>query len=223
MELRRTANAGFLLKLDGVMIALDGVCLEVPPYQAAPPAERDRLLAAPPDLLAFTHDHADHFDPNFASEFQKRTLRPILGTDQVARALPGCRVSEDGLRIRNVRITPVTTRHIGKSCLTTNHVSFIIEGSKCIWFAGDATPTQLGGITGFPKADILIAPYAYVTTGVALHTLQVLQPKHLVLTHMPLRSHDPHGLWAAVDAMLPKISIPVSIPGISETLSDPFF
>lgn len=223
MELRRTANAGFLLKLDGVMIALDGVCLEVPPYQAAPPAERDRLMAAPPDLLAFTHHHADHFDPAFAAQFQKRTLRPILGTDQVARAIPGCRVVEDALRIRSVRITPVGTRHIGKFGLTTDHVSFIIEGSKCIWFAGDATPTQLGSITGFPKADILIAPYAYVTTGAALHALQAMQPEHLVLTHMPLRSCDPDGLWKAVEAMLPQISIPVSIPGISETLSDPFF
>lgn len=223
MELRRTANAGFLLKLDGVMIAMDGVCLEVPPYQAAPPAERDRLMAAPPDLLAFTHHHADHFDPAFAAQFQKRTLRPILGTDQVAQTLPGCRVTEDPLCIRNVRITPVTTRHIGKFGLTTNHVSFIIEGSKCIWFAGDATPTQLGSITGFPKADILIAPYAYVTTGAALRALQAMQPKHLVLTHMPPRGCDPDGLWAAVDAMLPQISIPVSIPGISETLSDPFF
>lgn len=219
MELRRTANAGFLLKLDGAMIALDGVCLEVPPYQAAPPAERDRLLAAPPDLLAFTHDHADHFDPAFASAFQKHTGRPILGTGQVATALPDCRVQQEAALIRGVRVGAVPTRHIGKSGLTTQHLSFIIEGSRCIWFAGDATPTALGAITGFPRPDVLIAPYAYVTTGAALRVVQALGPKQLVLTHLPLRGHDPDGLWASVDAMLPQCGIPVSIPDISETLA----
>ena len=43
MELRRTANAGVLLKLDDVEILLDGVCQEVKPYLATPPAEKEKL------------------------------------------------------------------------------------------------------------------------------------------------------------------------------------
>ena len=107
MELRRTANAGFLLTLDGVTIAMDGVCLAASPYQATPPAELARLSAAPPDLLAYTHCHADHFDPDFAATF----CGPILGPEQVAQALPGKQVTDQTVAVGGVLkryLTPQT-------------------------------------------------------------------------------------------------------------------
>ncbi len=214
MELRRTANAGFLLALDGVTIALDGVCLEVSPYQATPPAELARLSAAPPDLLAYTHCHADHFDPGFAAAF----VGPIAGPDQVAQALPGKQVTDQTVAVGHVRITPVATRHIGKACLTTTHRSFIIEGTKRVWFMGDATPAQMAQLAPFGQPDVLIAPFAYATTPAAVRMVNEIGPKLLVLTHMPLRNNDPAGLWPAVEAMAPKFSMAVILPEMGQSV-----
>ena len=213
MELKRTANAGFLLTLDGVAIALDGVCLEVSPYQATPPAERARLAAVPPDALAFTHCHPDHFDMAFAAAFSG----PVLGPDQVAQALPGKAVSGSSLTVGGVSITPVPTRHIGKAAQTTSHFSFVIAGSRRVWFVGDAAPAQMARLAPYGKPDVLIAPYAYATTPSAVRMVNEMAPGMLVLTHMPLRENDPASLWAAVEAMLPQLSAPVIIPEMGQT------
>ncbi len=212
MELRRTANAGFLLTLDGVTIALDGVCREVPPYPATPPAERDRLLAAPPDLLAFTHAHADHFDPAFAAAFSGRIVAPA----QLAAELPGKSVADETVTCGTVRVIPVPTRHIGRSCLTTAHRSFIIEGSQRLFFSGDAAPVQLARLREYGRADVLVAPFAYATTPAAVRLVNEAAPRMLVVAHMPLRSNDPDGLFAAVEAMLPHLEMPVFLPEIGQ-------
>ena len=51
MKIRRTANAGVLLKLDGVTILMDGVCREVKPYPATPPEVKEELRASMPDAV----------------------------------------------------------------------------------------------------------------------------------------------------------------------------
>ena len=211
MNLRRTANAGFLLELDGAVIALDAVSTSVFPYLATPEGERSHVLEAKPDLLAYTHSHADHFDPDFAQRF----TGPILGP--VATALPGKTVSLAPITVKGVRIIPVITRHIGKSDLSEGHCSFVIEGSRCIWFTGDAGPVQLNALAGFPKPDVLIAPFAYATTPSALRMVHATGAKELVLCHLPPREQDPDGLWSAVEAMLPGFGIQVRIPDIGET------
>lgn len=214
MQLRRTANAGFLLTLDGITIAMDGVCLEVYPYQATSPAERAKLLAAPPDLLAYTHFHEDHFDPSFAAAFPG----PVLGTDQMAQMMPDQRVYSRQIAAGGVKVTPVATRHIGAFGATTSHQSLVVTGSKRVWFMGDATPAQLKQLLPFGKPHVLIAPFAYATTPLAVRAVLEAAPDYLVLTHLPLRSNDPDGLWNAVEAMLPQFSMPVLIPELGETI-----
>ena len=213
MQLRRTANAGFLLTLDNITIALDGVCLEVSPYQATPLAERAKLLAAPPDLLAYTHSHEDHFDPGFAAAFPG----PILGTDRIAQLLPGKTVSVGSVAAGPVTVTPVATRHIGT--FADSHQSLVIEGSSRVWFMGDAAPTQMKRLMPFGKPRVLIAPFAYATTPPAVRAVNDLAPDYLILTHLPLKHNDPSGLWSAVEAMLPTCSMPVLIPQLGETVS----
>ena len=81
MEIRRTANAGVLLKLDGISILMDGVCREIKPYPATPPEERDAICASYPDMVCFTHAHKDHYDPSFAAEYEKQTgVRLVVET-----------------------------------------------------------------------------------------------------------------------------------------------
>ena len=196
MQIRRTANAGVLLKLDGVSILLDGVCQEVKPYLATPPQERAALSACYPDVVAYTHAHKDHYDLAFAGAYQRQTNGVIFGPED----LPGCRASMTPVRIGAVKVTPIASRHIGAAGKTTSHASFIIEGSKCVWFLGDASPLIWKNIKGLPHPDVLIVPYAYATTEVAWTVTQGIDPDKIILLHLPEREDDAAELWDAVEA-----------------------
>ena len=189
MEIQRTANAGVLLKLDGVSILLDGLCDSVEGYLPTPPAIADRLLVNPPDLLAFTHCHADHCSEALLLPYRKQNLRPILGPESLYMGR---------VRVGEVTIMPVESRHLGKVEPGLQHVSYIIEGSQCVWFVGDAAPIQWKNRNDLPRPDVLIAPYAYGNTKAAWE-LSCSLTDRMVLLHLPPREADPYGLWNAVE------------------------
>ncbi|MBR7122183.1 MAG: MBL fold metallo-hydrolase [Oscillospiraceae bacterium] len=198
MELTRTANAGVLLKLDGVSILLDGVCREVKPYLATPLGIKDSLLANFPDAVAFTHTHEDHYDPTYASDYQKQTGRVIFGpVDQ-----PGCQWTMEPGYVGHVKIIPLPSRHIGAAWKNTLHASFIVQGSQCVWFLGDASPSLWKGREDLPKPDVLLVPYAYAMTEVAWSITKNLGAKNVVLLHLPDRKNDVQGLWNAVETVV---------------------
>lgn len=214
MELQRTANAGVLLRLDDTIISLDGVCREVYPYLATPPAQRAFLTNARIGLYAFTHDHSDHFDPDFP--FPGNV--PVLGTAEVTAALPHAVVASTAVRVGKVSVTPVQTRHMGKSA-PGGHVSFVVQGSQCVWFMGDASPIELEKLKNFPKPDVLIVPFPYVSSSGAVRKVNALAPKQVVVMHLPLKEQDPDGLWDAVFRCAPQLQMPWSAPQIGETVS----
>ena len=206
MELRRTANAGILLKLDGVTILMDGVCREVKPYPATPPAGKEELKANMPDVIAFTHAHKDHYDSVFAAEALRRN-GVVFGPED-------CRGSMEPDTVGAVRITPIKTRHIGAAGRGMAHASFIIEGSCCIWFKGDAAPTQFSRLS-LPKPDVLVVPYAYCNTISAWEATKRLGAKAVVLLHMPQPEEDTLGLWDAVRNTVEEEAM--YIPAMNET------
>ena len=201
MEIRRTANAGVLLKLDGVEILLDGVCREVKPYSATPPEEKALLEGKWPDIIAFTHNHIDHYDPVYAAKYQEQTNGVVLGP----QGLEGASVTDRQLQVGGVKVTPISSRHIGVAGKTTAHVSFVIEGSQCVWFMGDSAPLQWKN-NNLPKPDVIIAPYAYANTMASWQMVQSFHPLAVVLLHLPKRDLDTIGLYDSVAAVtnLPK-------------------
>ena len=211
MILSRVSNAGVLLELDGTKILLDGFCGTVEPYLATPAHIRDRLLADPADMLAFTHDHPDHFDGEMAKQYRKQTLRPVLGPENLPFG-----TTFKGVALGGVSILPVKSRHIGKEYFHVPHVSFDIEGSKCVWFLGDAVPSQWHNVDR--KADVIIAPFAYALSDSAWRmTCQLADT--VVLVHMPLRENDPAQLWPQVEEVTGKnCPVQLYIPAIGETI-----
>ena len=129
MQIWQTANAGVLLSLDGTNILLDGVCKQVFPYQETPGSIRQELTKKLPDAVIYTHRHEDHFDESFVQVYKNAGVGAIIGPDDPLST-----------KVGTLNIIPVTTRHIGKS--DVQHASFIIEGSKCVWFLGDAAPSE---------------------------------------------------------------------------------
>lgn len=195
MKITRTANAGVLLELDGVSILMDGVCREVKPYPVTPPEVKKELMEHFPDVVAFTHAHKDHYDPDFAAYYERQKGGVILGPEDLTR----CGAAMQPKTVGTVTVTPVSSRHIGAAGKTTNHASFVIKGSRCIWFTGDAAPTQWRQCD-LPKPDVLIAPYAYATTPAAWSLTRGLGAKKVVLLHLPDREEDSIGLWEAVES-----------------------
>lgn len=199
MEIKRTANAGVLLKMDGKSVLIDGVCGSFPPYLETPQSIKEELYKNPPDALLITHTHPDHFDLSFFESY-KKAFRTHLGAE-------GSAFYENG----RLRITAVKTRHIGKN--EGEHFSFCIEGSKTIWFMGDASPNELVKLKDFTKPDILIIPYAYVITPSALKMTEGIGAKLNVILHLPNREEDKFNLWKETEKanlndrfVIPKIN-----------------
>jgi len=207
MEIQRTANAGALLKMDGVSILLDGLCDGIDIYLPTPPTLADSLLVEPPDVLAFTHNHPDHYSEALLLPYRKQNLRPILGPEYLPM---------EDLRVGEVTITPVASRHIGKTEPGLSHHSFIMKGSRCVWFMGDAAPLQWATRTDVPRPDVLIAPFAYANTKTAWDLSCALADK-IILLHLPERNNDPYGLWQAVDNTTAG-AMNLFVPQIGETI-----
>lgn len=182
MLIKRTANAGVMIELDGVTFLLDGVAEELSPYTGTPTHIREDLTLNPPDVVAFTHLHKDHYDKSYAEEYTKKTQRPVYGPLCLPPRL-----------IRNIELMTVPTRHIGKTEIS--HISYILCASKCVWFMGDASPLMWKSAQEFPKPDVVIVPYAYAITSSAWNITKSLGAKEIVLVHFPLRECDEHGLW----------------------------
>ena len=186
LTVKRTANAGVLLEMDGVRILLDGVCREVVPYPVTPEHIRAELMENFPDVVAVSHHHPDHYDPSFVAEYENNTDIKAVGPTSVGSAV------QHG----KIHILPVASRHIGK--FDCPHTSFIIQGSCCVWFMGDASPNQWRNRTDLPKPDVIIAPFAYATTASAWKTTEALGAKAVVLVHLPKRENDVAGLYDAI-------------------------
>lgn len=209
MEIQRTANAGVLLKMDGVSILLDGLCDGIDIYLPTPAAIADSLLICPPDVLAFTHNHPDHCSEALLLPYRKQNLRPILGPESLY---------PDGIKLAGVTITPVESRHLGKVEPGLNHVSYIIQGSRCVWFMGDAAPLQWKNRTDLPKPDVLIAPYAYGNTK-AVWDMTCSLTKNVVLLHLPDRDKDLYHLWEGVDSTTRGTAANLWIPQMGEAIT----
>lgn len=182
----RTANAGALIEMDGIRILLDGVCEPLPPYIGTPATIRDSLTREMPDVLAFTHEHPDHYDPSYIKIYKEKTLRQIYRPE----SLPFYRL-ENG-----IGLSLCATRHIGKTDIP--HVSYVIEGTSVIWFMGDASPLSLRNMKEYPAPDLLIIPFAYAITPSAWRMTKETGAKNILLLHMPMREDDTEGLWDMV-------------------------
>ena len=158
MEIRRTANAGVLLKLENATILLDGVCREVLPYLYTPSSLQEELLLAKPDVVAFTHHHKDHFDLGFARKYSETYGRKVMGTEQMAQLYPDVVSPGQCIAGENWKLSAFQTRHIGKGGLTTDHLCFAVEADRCVWFMGDASPVQMKMLNTCPSPDVLIVP-----------------------------------------------------------------
>lgn len=177
MELLRTANAGMLLKIDGTSVLLDGVSKALYPYLGTPDDLRKKLCANFPDIVAFTHTHEDHYDVDYASAYERETHRNVLGPYELYP-----------VEQNSIKIFRINTRHLGKAKVP--HVSFVITGSKTVWFMGDAAPASLKEMENMPRPDVLIVPFAYGISPSAWRDTINTGAEHIIFLHLPETEDD---------------------------------
>lgn len=185
MNIKRTANAGVLLSLDGVSILLDGVCERVDCYMETPLDVLKELKETFPDIVLFTHFHQDHYSEDYAMLYKEATLRSIYGPESFFFKDFG-----------KISVWAVPTRHIGKT--DVKHQSFVIKGTKCVWFMGDASPSALKELADYPAPDIVIVPFAYLNTTASFNLTKSFGAK-IIAVHLPNRGEDKYGIWDSME------------------------
>ena len=145
--------------------------------------------------------------------------KPIYASSQVAEELPGRVSLEKTASAGKVRITSVPTRHMGHYGKTTEHQSFVLEGSQTVWFLGDASPLELKKFASLPKPDVLMIPYPYISSPASVKMVQSLLPCKIVLLHMPLRGNDPEGIWQSVEDAMERLKAYLYVPQMGEILN----
>lgn len=185
MEIKRTANAGVLIKSNGTSVLLDGFCTPPLPFLATPNEIKEEILSSLPNIVGFTHKHYDHFDADFADYYSKTTGEKVILEPDIC------------VQKGDVKVISVKTRHLGKS--QVSHVSFVVLAeNKCIWFSGDAAPVSLLGL-GLPKPDILIVPFAYVNTESSLKNTLKSGASNILVVHMPNKENDAYNVYETVE------------------------
>ena len=193
------------MELDETTVLLDGVCGEVLPYIKTPSFIKTRLTEKFPDVIAFTHLHADHYDGDYAEKYLSNTHRPVIYGS----------VEHNSAEYKNIRLLSLPTRHIGKTDII--HSSFCVCGSKTVWFMGDASPVCLDSMIDCPPPDVLVVPYAYALTHSAWQKTKATGAKHIVVVHLPDKQNDALGLWDSVTEVT-KGDISLYIAQIDKTL-----
>ncbi len=204
MEIKRTANAGVLIKTNGTSVLLDGICNPPLPYLAIPNEIKNEIISCLPNIVGFTHTHNDHFDNEFAEYFSKITGEKVIMTPNIC------------VQKGNVKVMSVKTRHLGKSDVA--HISFVVMAeNKCIWFSGDAAPVSLLGQSDLPKPDILIVPFAYVNTASSFNNTLKSGAKEIIVVHMPSKENDIYNIYQSVENVV-NGNKSIRIPKIGETI-----
>ncbi|MBA7495551.1 hypothetical protein ES702_06138 [subsurface metagenome] len=110
------------------------------------------------DVIAITHEHFDHFDPELVRGLQKKTNAPVLTSPFVAQRLPSDKVKSlrvgDSFRIKDVKLHAEYCDHPANQPL-----SFVIstESGITIYHPNDSNP--FGGMAKLRerfKPDILL-------------------------------------------------------------------
>ena len=178
-------------------------------YLPTPDAMAEQLLENPPDVLVYTHNHPDHCSDALLLPYRKQNLRPIYGPESLYCG---------SVKVGGVTIIPVESRHLGKTEPGLLHASYILRGSKCVWFMGDAAPLQWKNRTDLPKPDVLIAPYAYGNTK-AVWEMSCSLTNNIVLLHLPDKDKDLYRLWEGVEATTHSTTANLWIPQMGEIVT----
>ncbi len=240
------SNAGFLLEGGGKKVLIDALYDEGIIGYSRIPKDMKKLLrdADPPfdgvDLVLLTHHHADHFGPRTVTRHMRANpnatmICPPQVRDKLERHIkkyPGVakrivtHYPEEGKSVTGtyggVEIEILNLHHGLNRPENTENLGFILKlGGMNVLHVGDTEArSRVFELYNFKERqiDVALLPawlVSYDHWGLAVH--EVIQPRHIVAMHMPLRDAPGNffGLHGSYDVrkdtmkmMFPKAVLP---------------
>jgi L-ascorbate metabolism protein UlaG (beta-lactamase superfamily) len=216
-----SANAGVAIHIGGRRIWVDVLHHEKQSGFSTLDADlQQRMLQCEaffhPDYICATHCHPDHYSP-ILTKTAKRIwpkAKLLLPEPEFAEQIL---VSGENFRLEDGAVTLefFTLPHEGAQYADVKHYGILIQGGgKSILLAGDcatASPALAQALQG-RTVDLAILDFPWVTLGKGREFVQkFLQPKHLLVCHLPFEEDDICGYRQAakksVDALSQQMDI----------------
>ncbi len=231
MKITRVSNCGILLEIGTRNYLIDGFNTdEVHPYYATDPALYHELMDAEDEnYLVFTHAHPDHFNAVMTMEYLYRHEKTkVIGPEPVLEKLTICGIPRDRMIAAedlhmdpNREISAFRTMHIGAPYRHVIHYSYYISGEESLMFIGDATPIKdnYREFSEFkPHITVLASNYAHII-GSGSRMLDLLDPEHTVVLHLPNPLEDENHLIEMTDEAAHKIAKDITLLSIKDSIS----
>jgi len=210
-----SVNAGLSLRNGELCIWADAVHDEKVPDYSTLTKERQRLLFESemfrdPDLIFFTHCHADHFSARLCKEAMRR-----YPDARVAAPEPVCKGQiilggqETVLIMKNCLLTFRKLIHEGEQYADVPHYGMLVEDEgERILVLGDCAicGEDLREWIRKEQVDTVFAPFPWITLERgSLFLTEEINPSTLVIYHLPLKEDDPFGYIKAAERSAEKL------------------
>lgn len=195
-EIMLSVNAGFSLSIAGKCFwtdALHETHMSDFSTLTGDMPERFMTYAPEPDVMLFTHTHADHYSARLVEEAHRRFPKAQI-------FIPGEALPPAG---EDWSVTPVQMPHQDINNDRDNY-GFLIEcGGKRIFTAGDAEPADpiTRAFTDGLEPDLAVLTFAWVMLFGGRSALTAMKPKNAVFMHLPLPDEDPRGYGRVTERM----------------------
>ena len=203
MKFQYVSNAGIIFEVDGRQIGIDCLCKDsLKLYKDTPTQIREELK---PDILIFTHQHGDHFSPQYVKEaWERNPNMQIYSTKRTIEILqeeniPFTNLHQlaDGemLEFETLHIKFIESVHEGEQYSDVQNLTLLInkENQKLV-VTGDAMPCKelFERISNWSShVDWLFAPFPYVGLRSTRRVMQDhLDIKNIFALHLPREEAD---------------------------------
>ena len=216
-----SANAGVAIVFDDCRVWADALHTQKQNgFSALTPQLQSRMLGCEaffaPDYICATHCHPDHYSKELTAKAKqlwpkaKLFLPECEFEDQVLVEGNSYTFTDGDLKMEFIRLP-----HEGAQYANVKHYGLLIQKADiCILLAGDcatASPALAQALQG-RTVDLAILDFPWVTLGKGREFVQkFLQPKHLLVCHLPFEEDDICGYRQAakksVDALSQQMDI----------------
>lgn len=209
MKFQYVSNAGIIFEVDGRQIGIDCLCKDSSKlYQDTLPQIREELK---PDILIFTHEHEDHFCPEYVKEvWERNPSLTINSTKNVIEKLregniPSINLQQVGdtdvVYLNTIHIKFMQSIHEGEQYSDIKNLTLLIGiEDKHLVVTGDAMPCKelFERIAAWsPHIDWLFAPFPYVGLRSSRKLMkEYLDIQNIFVLHQPRKEADTQN-WVA--------------------------
>lgn len=212
-----SANAGIALHVGQAKLLIDALHdQKIGPFSPVSPAQWDSMQSHEaffaPELICFTHCHADHFSEELTAQAMQFWPRAALLLPEMH--FPGQYLlsgQEGSLSCENVSLRFFKLPHEGRKFASVPHYGFLIsQGDIHILIAGDcevASPVLAEAVAGI-SIDLALLDFPWLTLRKGRQFIQEhICPKHLLIYHLPFAQDDCVGYRAAAQKSIPRLDI----------------